>query len=180
MSTLSQLTQFSQKISLPSDVHAVTIEILNKLMEINANPDVFVHEAVRTSEEAAKVRTGYSLSQGAKALILRIKKSKNDKFFCMLVVPGDAQFDKKKVQELFEAKDIRFATTQEVSELTKGVLPGGIPPLGNLFGLQTFVDKSVLKNDRIIFNAGDKRVSLGISIEEYNQISNFQISDLLK
>jgi len=37
--------------------------------------ETFEHEPVRTSEEAAGVRTGYSQAQGAKAMIVRVKKS---------------------------------------------------------------------------------------------------------
>ena len=49
--------------------------------------ETFEHEPVRTSEEAGKVRTGYSLAQGAKAMIVRVKKSTTDKSFVMLVLP---------------------------------------------------------------------------------------------
>ncbi len=87
--------------------------------------ETFEHQPVRTSEEAGKVRTGYSLAQGAKAMIVRIKKSASDKSFAMLVLPGDRRFDFTKVKQLFDAKDIRFATEDEVIKLTDGVFPGG-------------------------------------------------------
>ncbi|MCH7951124.1 hypothetical protein IH980_00095 [Patescibacteria group bacterium] len=53
---------------------------------------------MRTSEEAARLRPGYSLKQGAKAIIVRVKQSKAKKFFVMLVLPGDLRFDIKKVK----------------------------------------------------------------------------------
>ena len=38
--------------------------------------ETFQHQPVRTSEEAAATRPGYGLHQGAKAIILRVKRFK--------------------------------------------------------------------------------------------------------
>lgn len=107
--------------------------------------ETFEHEPVRTSEEAADTRPGYSLRQGAKAIILRVKRSKRDKFFVMLVFPADRRFDAKAVKDYFAARDIRFASADEVAELTGGVQPGGVPPFGNLFDLPLFATPELLK-----------------------------------
>lgn len=141
--------------------------------------DYFEHKPVRTSEEAAKIRPGkYTLSQGAKALIVRIRKYGGHKYFCMLVVPGDLKFSMNKVKELLNAKDIRFATEKEVAEITDGVQLGGVPPFGNLFDLPVYVDTKVLKNEKIIFNAGDKRVSIAITTRDYETLVNPQAAEL--
>ena len=94
--------------------------------------ETFEHQPVRTSEEAAATRPGYGLQQGAKAIIVRVKRSKNDKFFVMLVFPADRKFDAKAVKDYFAARDIRFANENEVAALTGGIQPGGVPPFGNL------------------------------------------------
>src|SRR3989344_1511705 len=111
--------------------HPVTSKILDLLKKGGYWFETFEHEPVRTSEEAAKVRTGYSLHQGAKAMIIRVKQSTTDKKFVMLVFPGDARFDNAKVKKLFGAKDIRFATEKEIAEITNGVQVGGVPPFSN-------------------------------------------------
>jgi len=150
--------------------HSVTAKILELLKADNCWFETFEHQPVRTSEEAAKVRTGYSLEQGAKAIIVRAKRSKQDKFFLMLVLPGDKRFDVSKVKVLLDAKDIRFATEQEVMELTNGVEPGGVPPFGNLFDLRVIVDPSLLIFDKIIFNAGDQRFSIAMLAEDFKKL----------
>ena len=137
------------------------------------------HEPVRTSEEAAQVRPlEYSLSQGAKALIVRIKEYGGPKYFAMFVVPGDLKFNYEKTKELLNAKDIRFASEEEVAGFTKGIKVGGVPPFGNLFGLKVFADQKVFENDKIIFNAGDKRVSIALQTEDYKKLVDPQITDL--
>lgn len=153
-----------------SKYHLTVSKILGLLEENNFWHQTFEHEPVRTSEEASKLRDGYSIHQGAKALIVRIKLSNTEKKFAMLTSPGDLRFDSSKVKQVFKAKDVRFATEEEVSEITKGVLPGGVPPFGNLFDLETVVDPSLLDNEKIIFNAGDKSFSIAMKSADYKKL----------
>lgn len=156
-----------------------TVKAIKDLVEKNSMwYEYFEHEPVRTSEEAAIVRPEYSLSQGAKALIVRIKKRGGGKFFRMLVIPGDLKFDINKAKEHFEAKDIRFAMKEEVDELTDKIEFGGVPPLGNLFDLDVYADEKIFENDKIIFNAGDKRVSIAIKTSDYKTLVDPTILDL--
>jgi Ala-tRNA(Pro) deacylase len=150
--------------------HPVAAQIIALLEKNNCWFESFEHEPVRTSEEAAEIRTGYTLHQGAKALIVRVKITNAEKKFVMLVVPGDVKFDTEKVKALFHAKDIRFATQEEAAEITGGVEFGGVPPFGNLFGLEVIVDPEVLKNEKIIFNAGDKRFSIAVHAVDYQKM----------
>ncbi|NCS32573.1 hypothetical protein GW793_03715, partial [bacterium] len=113
----------SLPIQMLENYHPVTSKIAELLETNNMWFETFEHEPVRTSEEASKVRDGYTIDQGAKALIIRVKISSANKKFVMLVLPGVSRFDVNRVKQLFEAKDIRFATEQEVDDLTIGVKP---------------------------------------------------------
>ena len=90
----------------------VAKEILHRLSQDGCWYEAFEHEAVRTSAEAARTRPGYSLQQGAKAIVLRTKKSGGDQEFVMLVFPADLMFDKKKVKAILGVREIRFACVQ--------------------------------------------------------------------
>ena len=159
--------------------NALTQKIQELLKQNGFWYEAFEHEPVRTSEEAAKIRPNYTIEQGAKAIILRIKVSAEEKYFIMLVVPGDKRFDEKKVKDLLNAKDIRFATEEEVMNITDGVIPGGIPPLGNLFNLRTLVDPLIFENEKIIFNAGDKKFSIGMKSEDYKKLAKPEIVNII-
>lgn len=159
--------------------HQVVQRILDLLTKQGVWFETFAHEPVRTSEEAAKIRDGYTLHQGAKALLVRIKISNADKKFVMLVFPGDARFDTAKVKQLFAAKDVRFATEAEVVQLTNGVQPGGVPPFGNLFGLEVVVDPQLLQNEKIVFNAGDRSFSVGMKSADYQRIVAPRIATII-
>lgn len=157
------------------DYHKVTTTITELLEKEGFWFETFEHEPVRTSEEAAKIRDGYSLHQGAKAIIVRIKITNSDKKFVMLVVPGDLRFNNDKVKQIFNAKDIRFATEEEVTNITNGVQPGGVPPFGNLFGIEVIIDPLLLENEKIIFNAGDRRFSIGMKSTDYKFLVDPQV-----
>ncbi len=159
--------------------HTAVTKIVDLLESGGYWLETFEHEPVRTSEEAAKVRTGYTLAQGAKAMIVRVKKSSADKFFAMLVLPGDKRFDADKVKQLFGAKDIRFATEEEVERITGGVEPGGVPPFGNLFGLEVVADPTLFENEKIIFNAGDRSFSVAMKSDDYRKIVGPRVADLI-
>ena len=158
-----------------ADLHAVSRQIMTLLDAEDCWYETFAHPPVRTSEEAAATRPGYSLRQGAKAIILRVKRSKRDKFFVMLVFPADRRFDSKAVKAHFSAQDIRFANEQEVLSLTGGVEPGGVPPFGNLFDLPVVAAPELFDEERIVFNAGDRRFSLAMRSADYRRLVRPQI-----
>jgi len=162
------------------EYHKITKQITDILKENNLWFETFEHESVRTSEEAAKIRPGYDLNQGAKAMIVRVKISESNKKFVMLVLPGDLRFDNSKVKNIFGAKDIRFATESEISEITKGVQVGGVPPFGNLFGLEVIADLKLFENEKIIFNAGDRRFSIAMFSKDYEAVVKPQITSIIK
>lgn len=150
--------------------HPVTSKIIKLLKDNNCWYETFEHEPVRTSEEAAKVRTGYTQHQGAKSMIIKIKSKEENKKFAMVVLPGDLHFDSAKVKKIFKVKDFRLATEEEVSNLTDGVQPGGVPPFGNLFNLQVIIDPIIFENEKMIFNAGDRKFSVAMLSQDYKRI----------
>lgn len=160
------------------EYHPVVEKIKEILRESHCWFETFEHEPVRTSEEAARVRTAYSLHQGAKAMIVRVKSSEQDKRFVMLAFPADLRFDKEKVKVLLSIKDVRLATEQEVSSITGGVELGGVPPFGNLFGLEIIVDPKLFQNEKIIFNAGDRRFSIAMRSEDYQGLVKPAVADI--
>jgi len=159
--------------------HPVTEKIKELLSREKCWFEIFEHQPVKTSEEAAKVRPGYSIKQGAKAMIIGIKAG-GEKKFVMLVLPGNLRFDNDKVKILLRAKDIRFATEKEIFSLTGGVKTGGIPPFGNLFNLEVVADSKLFKNEKIIFNAGSREVSVTIKSKDYQRLVKPKISDISK
>ena len=158
-----------------SKYHKTVSRILELLEERGYWYETFEHEATRTCDEVADKRKGYTLDQGAKALIVRVTFSSTDNRFMMLVIPASMRLNSKKAKALLHAKDLRFATEAEVHQITDGVQLGGIPAMGTIFGLSVVVDPHVLKHEKIAFNAGDRCFSIGMKSEDYKKIVNPQV-----
>jgi Ala-tRNA(Pro) deacylase len=122
--------------------------------------DILRHAPVYTSEEAAAVR-GTPLASGAKALVC-----KADEQFLMIVVPADRKLASKAVRKAAGIKSLRFASREEVEQLTS-LTPGSIPPFGSLFGLATWCDERLAEHAQINFNAGDHEISISMAYADY-------------
>ena len=150
--------------------HPITKQITDLLQKEHCWFATFEHEPVRTSEEAARVRIGYSLHQGAKAMVIKAKGPTFGEKFVMLVMPADLRFDNEKVKTILSAKETRFATEAEIAEITGGVQIGGVPPFGNLFKLEVLADPTLFTNEKIVFNAGDRSFSVAMNSADYRRL----------
>lgn len=159
--------------------HQTVQKILDLLKANYCWFETFEHQPVRTSEQAALTRPGYTLSQGAKAMIVKIYPNRNEGKFVMLAFPADKKFDSKKVLAGLDAKNLRFATEEEVLKLTDGVQIGGVPPFGNLFNLDVYCDPSLFSNEKIVFNAGDRGFSIAMKSEDYKNLIQPEITNLV-
>jgi Ala-tRNA(Pro) deacylase len=121
---------------------------------------VLRHEPVFTSERAAAVR-GTSLASGAKALVVKAGEE-----FLLLVLPADRKLDSRKAREALAVKALRFASKDEVLNLT-GLQPGSIPPFGSLLSLPTICDPALGENASINFNAGDHAISIQMAFDDF-------------
>lgn len=147
-------------------------ERLTQFLAAHAIPhEVSRHEPVFTSEEAARVR-GTTLASGAKALICKC-----DDRMLMFVLPANLRLASKRLRQTLPAKSIRFATAEEVLELTS-LRPGSIPPFGSLFGLPTYCDQRLLNEPRINFNAGDHAISISMTSGDYQRAEHPTCLDL--
>jgi aspartyl-tRNA synthetase len=122
------------------------------------------HEAVKTSEEAAKIR-GVKLSTGAKAILMYADKSP-----VMIVVPGDRKVDMKGFKSLYKVKDLRMATAEEVKTITT-VEIGAVPPFGHIFHIPLYMDVTLRENETIYFNPGRHDKSIGMRESDYENVA---------
>jgi Ala-tRNA(Pro) deacylase len=84
----------------------------------------------------------------------------------MFVVPADRKLDSRAVRRDKGWRKLRFATVEEVKELTS-LVPGSIPPFGSLFDLPTLCDQRLGDNELINFNAGDHSISVSMRYDDF-------------
>jgi prolyl-tRNA editing enzyme YbaK/EbsC (Cys-tRNA(Pro) deacylase) len=123
------------------------------------------HESTLTSEASAKAR-GEDLSVGGKAIVMKV-----DAEFKLFVLSAALKIDSQKIRSYFNAKKTRFASAEELQQLT-GLAPGSIPPFGKpILNLDLYVDVSIVRNEIIAFNAGSLTDSIIMSTKDYLKIT---------
>ena len=128
------------------------------------------HAPVKTSQEAADIR-GTPLHEGAKALIFAA-----DGAMVLAVVPADKRVGTRAFKRAFSIKNLRMITPDELRDLT-GLPVGAVPPFGSVLDLPTYVDRSLLENDRISFNAGSRSASIIMACRDYIAVEQPTLAD---
>lgn len=147
-------------------------KITKFLKENNIEYQEIRHEAVRTSEEACKIR-GCKPEEGAKALVFFADKNP-----IQIIIEGNKKIDKKKFKNDFGFKDLQMVSRDELIKISS-VEPGAVPPFGNLFEtpLKIFCNKTLVENEYIEFNAGDHTISIRMKAKDWEKIINPILGD---
>ncbi|MGE5638024.1 MAG: YbaK/EbsC family protein [Chloroflexota bacterium] len=107
-------------------------KILSIFKENNIEYQLYEHEPVYTSQQAATVR-GVELKTGCKSMVLKTKSGK----FILANIAANRKIDLKKLEKLVGSK-LSFAAKEEVLRVTN-CEPGSVPPFGKLFGFAHFL-----------------------------------------
>jgi Ala-tRNA(Pro) deacylase len=127
------------------------------------------HEPTRTSEESARAR-GEELRVGGKALLLKV-----DAEFRLFVLSADRKLNSAAIRDYFGAKKTRFASAEELMQLT-GLVPGSVPPFGPpILPFSLYADPSVFENERMAFNAGSLTDSIIMDVNDYRRLANPEV-----
>lgn len=123
------------------------------------------HEPTRTSEDSARAR-GEELRVGGKALLIKV-----DDVYRLFVLSAGRKLDSAAIKRHFGARKTRFATPEELADLT-GLVPGSVPPFGQpLLPFPVYADPSVFENERIAFNAGSLTDSIVMPSRDYRRLA---------
>jgi Ala-tRNA(Pro) deacylase len=139
--------------------------ILELLKKYGATFGTLEHQPTKTSQESADVR-GVPLASGSKAMLL---KSKGE--FFLAVLSAAKALDLPAIRKLLGISKLSLASLDDVKKIT-GCLNGAVPPFGSLFGIKTYLDRSVIEQGpEINFNAGLRTFSvLHLSVADYLRI----------
>ena len=94
--------------------------------------------------------------------------------FAIFVLSASRKLHTKAIKKEFRSKNVRFATRDELTLLTNGLLPGSVPPFGKPLinnSLNLYVDTSITEQDIIAFNCGSLTDSVIMSVSDYLKIS---------
>ena len=75
-------------------------------------------------------------------------------------------------------KAVSLDRENEFKSLFPDCAVGAMPPFGNLYGVPTYVDKSLAQEDYIVFEAGTHADAIKLSYLDYEKIVKPQVADL--
>ena len=117
--------------------------------------EVVKYEHEEKGAEFAARATGYALERTVKTLVVELERRR----YCLALLPGHRELDLKKLAALCGAKRSAMVDIKTAERLT-GYLVGGISPFGTQQRLKTLMEESILANEEILINAGQRGVML--------------------
>ena len=95
----------------------------------------------------------------------------------MIALPAEHLIDLEKLAKIV-GQDVSLENEQEFESLFPDCAVGAMPPFGNLYGVPTYVDKSLAGEDYIVFEAGTHTEAIKISYRDYKKIVKPRVEDL--
>jgi Ala-tRNA(Pro) deacylase len=94
----------------------------------------------------------------------------------MAVLQGDRRVDLEKLEKI-TGQAIALETEAEFKDLFPDCAPGTMPPFGELYGVPTYVDSSLAKEDYIVFEAGNHTDAIKLSFSDYQRVAKPQVGE---
>jgi Ala-tRNA(Pro) deacylase len=102
----------------------------------------------------------------AKTIVLKV-----DHQYAMLILPAVMKIDLKTLRDELPYKHVELATEKEFASLFPDSEVGAMAPLGNLYNLPVYVDKSLTADEEIVFNAGTHIDTIRMSFADFTRLT---------
>ncbi len=102
----------------------------------------------------------------AKTVIAKI-----DNKLSMLVLPASYKVHLKLLSETLDTKNVELVPESEFENAFPECELGAMPPFGNLYDMDTYVDKSLEEDEEIAFNAGNHSELIKLAYKDYARLA---------
>ena len=96
--------------------------------------------------------------------------------YLMVVLPADRHIDLEKIEKAI-GKPVSLSKENDFESLFPDSVIGAMPPFGNMYGLQTYVDEHLAEQDYIVFEAGTHTDAIKMSYSDYERIAKPKLGD---
>ena len=132
---------------------------------------VSYHQRVYTAQEVAAAQhvPGREL---VKVVMVRV-----DSELMMMVLPASFIVDMDTLKRLFPAKNVGLAREEEFQGLFPDCEIGAMPPFGNLYDLQVYVDTTLAGQPHIVFQAGTHVETIRMAYQDFVNLVQPKVVD---
>ena len=88
----------------------------------------------------------------------------------LAVLPSTQKVDLERLRRATGATSIQLADERELTADFPGCEVGAMPPFGNLYGLEVFVDPHLAADQEIAFNAGTHTELIRMAYEDFERL----------
>jgi Ala-tRNA(Pro) deacylase len=122
------------------------------------------HSSAYTAQEIAA-----SAHVAGKALAKTVIVKIDDKM-AMAVLPASYKVNFYLLKEAAGASKVQLANEQEFRDMFPESEVGAMPPFGNLYNMDVFVDKSLSQDEEIAFNAGSHTELIRLAYKDFERL----------
>ncbi len=122
------------------------------------------HSPAFTAKEIA-ASAHVSGKELAKTVMIRVNGQ-----MAMAVLPSTLQLDFDVVRNALSAKDVELATEREFKSLFPDCDVGAMPPFGNLYDMDVYVDETLREDEEIAFNAGTHTELVKLAYRDFERL----------
>lgn len=102
---------------------------------------------------------------------------KLDGRMAMAVLPSSCQVDFDRLKAAAGANTAELAGEEEFQDLFPACDVGAMPPFGNLYGLDLFVEAALREDEEIAFNAGSHTELIRLSYADFERLVNPAVAE---
>jgi Ala-tRNA(Pro) deacylase len=132
--------------------------------------DVLTHEIAYTAQDTAAA-AHVSGQELAKSVVVSA-----DERFVLAILPAPLKVDLERLKQILQARDVRLAHESEFSSLFPGCDRGAMPPFGNLYGIDIYVDESLTRDEDIVFNACTHVDAIRMKYRDFERLAGPKIA----
>lgn len=122
------------------------------------------HSRAFTAEETAK-SAHIPKREFAKTVMIKI-----DGKISMCVLPASQRVNFDLLKKATELNKVELANEKEFKDIFPLCEVGAMPPFGNLYGMDVFVDENLSKDEEIAFNAGSHKELIMMSYKDFERL----------
>jgi Ala-tRNA(Pro) deacylase len=150
------------------------MDVIDYLQKHKVSFERLPHRTTYTGQElaAAEHVPGWNV---AKPVIVNC-----DDVAVMCVLPACCRVDLDKVAKATGSRKATLATEQQMAEIFRDCELGAEPPLGKPYGLQTWMDEQLLKDEFLVFQAGKHTEAVKVARADYQQLAEARVASIAR
>lgn len=144
---------------------AIPQRIRDYLDSQNVPYETLHHSQAFTAQEVA-----HSLHVSGKKCVKAVAASGDNKLI-LVVMPASHRLNFQELRAALKANQLEMLVERELVELFPDCDLGAVPPLGNLYGIEVWVDRAVANAEKILFCAGTHEDCIRMRYSDFAKVT---------